>query len=59
MYWIPYPSQHKQLPTHKRPNGKEAFNTRWSRYGDGTITGRLQKIDEKMDSNPNGDEKYG
>jgi len=59
MYRVPYPSQYKQLPAHKRPNGKEAFNTRWSRYSDGTVTGGLQKINEKVDSNPNGDEKYG
>jgi hypothetical protein len=59
MYWIPDSSEHKQFPAHKRPNGKETFNTRWSRHGDSTITGGLQKINEKMDSNPNGDEKYG
>jgi hypothetical protein len=59
MHWIPYSSQDKQLPAHKCPNGKEAFNTSWSRHGDCAITGRLQKVDEKMDSNPNGYKKYG
>jgi len=48
----------KQFPSHKRADGKKAFNTRRPEYGDSTIARSLVKKDEKLESYSDGYEKY-